>query len=102
MKRGKGFTLIELLVVVAIIALLLSILLPALGRAREIAQRVVCGTSLRGIHMAMVTYASGHQDRFPVAGSSESTRFGFQSSEATTGRSLSSAIATAGVVMPGG
>ncbi len=68
MKR-KGFTLIELLVVIAIIALLMSILMPALARVREMANRVVCGTNLKGIGTASAIYA-GNDDsgRFPCAG----------------------------------
>ena len=68
MKR-KGFTLIELLVVIAIIALLMSILMPALARVREMANRVVCGTNLKGIGTASAIYA-GEDDsgRFPCAG----------------------------------
>jgi len=54
--RG-GFTLIELLVVVAIIALLISILLPSLQRAREMAQRAVCGMNLTSIVKACRVYA---------------------------------------------
>ncbi len=61
MKRNNGnlgFTLIELLVVISIIALLLSILLPSLSRAREISKRVVCATNLKGIGTACKLYAA--------------------------------------------
>ena len=49
MNKEKGFTLIELLVVVAIIALLVAILIPAVQRAREEANRAVCATNLKGL-----------------------------------------------------
>jgi len=64
-KRKKGFTLIELLVVVAIIALLISILLPSLARAREIAKRAVCASNLRGVGQAMKVYSNDNADWFP-------------------------------------
>ena len=68
MKR-KGFTLIELLVVIAIIALLMGILMPALARVRQLAQRVVCGTNLKGIGTAMMVYSNDDpSSRFPRAG----------------------------------
>ncbi len=58
MKRG--FTLIELLVVIAIIALLIGILLPALGSARETARRVVCQSNQRMIVLSATMYAEDH------------------------------------------
>jgi prepilin-type N-terminal cleavage/methylation domain-containing protein/prepilin-type processing-associated H-X9-DG protein len=58
----RGFTLIELLVVVAIIALLVSILLPALGGARDAAKRAKCGAALAGIGRGMATcYAENNE-----------------------------------------
>jgi len=55
-RRRAAFTLIELLVVVAIIAVLVAILLPVLGKAREHANRVMCASNLRHLGMALVTY----------------------------------------------
>jgi prepilin-type N-terminal cleavage/methylation domain-containing protein len=56
MTRGKGFTLVELLVVVSIIALLISILLPSLGAARETTRRAVCASNLHQINAAALAY----------------------------------------------
>ncbi|MBL4702021.1 DUF1559 domain-containing protein [bacterium AH-315-I18] len=61
----KGFTLIELLVVISIISLLIAILLPALGKARESARRVVCLQNLKGIGLASHAYASMFNEVFP-------------------------------------
>jgi len=63
-RRGGGFTLIELLVVIAIISLLVSILLPSLQRAKELAKRAVCAANLHHLCMAVQTYASEY-DGYP-------------------------------------
>jgi prepilin-type N-terminal cleavage/methylation domain-containing protein/prepilin-type processing-associated H-X9-DG protein len=63
--RRKGFTLVELLVVIGIIALLISILLPSLNRARETANRVKCGSNMRQIGQAIQLYANENKGNYP-------------------------------------
>jgi len=67
MFRKRGFTLIELLVVVAIIALLMAILLPSLGRARSSAKTTACLANMKGIGTAMMVYTVEYQNRYPAS-----------------------------------
>ena len=65
-SQSHGFTLIELLVVIAIISLLVSILLPSLNRAKELAKRVVCASNLRNVAAAYVLYATEQSGNVPI------------------------------------
>jgi prepilin-type N-terminal cleavage/methylation domain-containing protein/prepilin-type processing-associated H-X9-DG protein len=65
--RGRAFTLVELLVVVAVIAILASLLLPALRAAREQAKKTVCLGNLRQIGLLVNGYTEDHRQWLPIA-----------------------------------
>ena len=78
MRRGHwqgrtGFTLIELLVVIAIISLLVSILLPSLRQAKELARQGVCASHLRGICLGIHVYCEDYEGRLPYCVPSDPT-----------------------------
>lgn len=73
-KPLHGFTLVELLVVISIIALLLSVLMPALSRAKQQAKRTVCKSNLKQIGVAFFTYSIGNGDFLPNVGYCEGSR----------------------------
>jgi len=63
-----GFTLVELLVVIGIIALLIAILLPALNKARQAAQRTACSAKLHSMLLAATTHRIDHRGFYPLVG----------------------------------
>lgn len=64
MNRDRAFTLVELLLLVALLAMLISILLPSLGNARAYARTAVCMTQQNQIHSGVISYVNGNMGRF--------------------------------------
>ncbi|HAO67149.1 MAG TPA: hypothetical protein DCR17_10750, partial [Verrucomicrobiales bacterium] len=64
-QHQAAFTLIELLVVIAIIAILASMLLPALSKAKEQGKRAVCKSNQRQVVLTMLMYANDNEQKFP-------------------------------------
>jgi prepilin-type N-terminal cleavage/methylation domain-containing protein len=64
--RRNAFTLVELLVVIGIMAIMISILLPSLNRAREAAKRTNCLSNLRQVHTMLVMYANENDGKVPL------------------------------------
>ena len=68
MKHKRAFTLIELLVVVAIIALLIGLLLPALAKAQRNAKTMRDSAQINQIHKSFLIFAQSHKSRLPIPG----------------------------------
>ncbi|MFI4912330.1 MAG: prepilin-type N-terminal cleavage/methylation domain-containing protein [Sedimentisphaeraceae bacterium JB056] len=75
-NRKRGFTLVELLVVISIIALLMSILIPSLAKARESAKSVICKSNLKQLGSSIYLYVADNEGYLPIAAFVDSAKEG--------------------------
>ena len=85
-RASRAFTLVELLVVVGIIAVLVAILLPVMGQARESARRTVCLSNLRQVHAIFNLYAIENRDAVPLGYRRNIKQFNSMVYSVTTGK----------------
>lgn len=83
--QRQGFTLVELLVVIGVVALLIGMLLPALTRAREAANRTACLSNLRQVYTAFNLYAMDNRDQVPLGFRTASKQFNSMAFSTTGG-----------------
>ncbi len=86
MPKRRAFTLVELLVVIGIIAVLVAVLLPMMGKAREAARRTTCLSNLRQIHAIFHTYALENRDLVPLGYRRNIKQFNSMVYSTTTGK----------------
>src|ERR1043166_6659695 len=87
-RPRRGFTLIELLVVIGIIAVLVGLMLPALSRARESANRAACLSNLRQFGQAMIMYANQSRDCVPLGHMADEFQWNYTANFANATRSF--------------